>query len=161
MPSPLQIKAERTYRMYGFVPYNISEIQKGIQFGHAVVEYALMYNDWVEYQKWAKKDKTFVILNGGTTNTNESSLGSMNMLKIDLSVWKIKYAAFYEPDLGDQLTALCFLVDERVFDRELYPEYDEYVNEGQAEWDYYESIWGDEWRQILDQREFLAKFKLA
>ena len=28
-------------RMYGFVPYNISEIQKAIQFGHAVVEYGL------------------------------------------------------------------------------------------------------------------------
>ena len=26
-------------RMYGFVPYNISEIQKGIQFGHAVTRY--------------------------------------------------------------------------------------------------------------------------
>ena len=27
------------WRMYGMVPYNISEIQKGIQFGHAVVEF--------------------------------------------------------------------------------------------------------------------------
>ena len=26
-------------RMYGLVPYNISPIQQGIQFGHAVVEY--------------------------------------------------------------------------------------------------------------------------
>ena len=27
------------WRMYGIVPYNISDIQKGIQFGHAVQEY--------------------------------------------------------------------------------------------------------------------------
>jgi hypothetical protein len=27
---------------------------------------------------------------------------------------------FYEPDLGDQLTAFVFLVDERVFNRTLY-----------------------------------------
>ena len=26
-------------RMYGLVPYNISPIQQGIQFGHAVIEY--------------------------------------------------------------------------------------------------------------------------
>ena len=29
-------------RMYGLVPYNISPIQQGIQFGHAVVEYGQM-----------------------------------------------------------------------------------------------------------------------
>ncbi len=27
-------------RMYFFVPYNISEIQKGIQAGHAALQYA-------------------------------------------------------------------------------------------------------------------------
>jgi hypothetical protein len=32
---------------------------------------------------------------------------------------------FYEPDLGDQLTAVVFLVDERVFNRELYPDFQE------------------------------------
>ena len=30
---------ELEWRMYGIVPYNISDIQKGIQFGHAVQEY--------------------------------------------------------------------------------------------------------------------------
>ena len=83
------------------------------------------------------------------------------MLKIDLGVWKIKYAEFYEPDLGDQLTALCFLLDERVYDRELYPDYDEHINDDMNEWDYYESLWGSEWRTILDQREFISKQKLA
>jgi hypothetical protein len=29
------------YRMYGLVPYNLSPIQQGIQFGHGVIEYSL------------------------------------------------------------------------------------------------------------------------
>ena len=55
---------DRTYRMMGLVPYNISPIQQGIQFGHAVVEYGLESGNTPEYQKWAKEDKTFIILNG-------------------------------------------------------------------------------------------------
>jgi hypothetical protein len=30
---------------------------------------------------------------------------------------------FHEPDLGDQLTAFVFLVDERVFNRTIYPDF--------------------------------------
>ena len=54
---------ERTYRLYGFVPYNLSPIQQGIQFGHGVVEYAQKYFKDKTYQQWAKDDKTFIILN--------------------------------------------------------------------------------------------------
>jgi hypothetical protein len=155
-----KIKNDLEYRMYGFVPYNLSPIQQGIQFGHAVVEYALMYNDWEEYQKWANTDKTFIVLNGGTTNNKEGSFGTMNMLEIDLRVWKIKYASFNEPDLGDQLTALVFLVDERVWNYEKYPDQEE---KGMFIPDpiYYERMWGEDWRYLLDQREFLANKKLA
>ena len=112
------------YRMYGFVPYNISEIQKGIQFGHAVVEYGLLYSKTPEYEQWAWEDKTFIILNGGTTN--ESMIGeymaSMNKTLEALKKNKIKHAAFYEPDLNDALSAIVFLVDERVFDKIKYPD---------------------------------------
>ena len=69
------MKKRLEYRMYGLVPYNISPIQQGIQFGHEVVEYGLKHgksnviNDKVDtYTQWAKNDKTFIILNGGTTN---------------------------------------------------------------------------------------------
>ena len=157
-----KIKSNLEYRMYGFVPYNISPIQQGIQFGHAVVEYGLHYGDSMEYKQWAKKDKTFIILNGGTTNNSTpDKFGTMNMLQIDLNVWKIPYATFHEPDLGDQLTALVFLLDERVWDREKYPDYDMHLNDDVAEWTYYEKLWGDEWRIILDQREFINDKKLA
>ena len=58
--------------MYGIVPYNISPIQQAIQFGHAVVEYGQMAktnsNVTELYDDWADNWKTFIILNGGTTN---------------------------------------------------------------------------------------------
>ena len=113
------------YRMYGFVPYNISEIQKAIQFGHAVVEYGLSYFNTSEYERWAWEDKTFIILNGGTTNETIQGeyMASMNKTLAALKKNKIKYAAFYEPDLNDALSAIVFLVDERVYDKEKYPDF--------------------------------------
>jgi hypothetical protein len=117
------------YRMYGIVPYNLSPIQQGIQFGHAVVEYQQNTRDLKPhvdiYNKWAREDKTFIILNGGTTNTNPERLGSLNKQLITLNENDVLTSEFYEPDLGDQLTAVVFLVDERVFNRELYPDFQE------------------------------------
>lgn len=115
------MKTERTYRMYGLVPYNISPIQQGIQFGHAVVEYGLEYFEDFDYQQWASNDKTFIILNGGTTNINNP--GTLNAHQHTIESQEIKHANFFEPDLGDQLTAVVFLVDDRVWDRETWPDY--------------------------------------
>lgn len=105
------------YRMYGFVPYQLSGIQAGIQFGHAVVEYQQKHDDQ-QYKKWAKKDKVFVVLNGGTTNNSEQSTMTdvVNQLKIN----KIKFSIFHEPDLNNALSGIALLVDERVFDKEKY-----------------------------------------
>jgi len=114
-------------RMYGLVPYNISPIQQGIQFGHAVVEYSLKNHLSNEYLNWAKYDKTFIILNGGTTNKSKSSLGTLNSHAALLKDMGIEIAEFYEPDLGDQLTAVVFLVDERVWDRESHPSFAEFL----------------------------------
>ena len=113
--------------MYGLVPYNLSPIQQGIQFGHAVVDYARTYEDlppqFEVYKRWADKDKTFIILNGGTTNNNPERLGSLNQHMNTLRDNGIILQEFHEPDLGDQLTAFVFLVDERVFDRTVYPDF--------------------------------------
>lgn len=115
------------YRMYGLVPYNLSPIQQGIQFGHAVVEYQQNTREVKPnldiYNKWAKNDKTFIILNGGTTNNNVGSLGTLNKHLQTLKDNDVLTAEFNEPDLGDQLTAIVFLVDERVFNKELYPDF--------------------------------------
>lgn len=126
-------------RMYGLVPYNISPIQQAIQFGHAVVEYGQMvkkFGDTYEeyYNQWADNHKTFIILNGGTTS-NKTSLesgtpfGTLNKHLLSLVENNITFAKFEEPDLGDQLTAVVFIVDERVFNRKDYLDFGDWVIE--------------------------------
>ena len=86
------------FRMYGLVNYQLSGIQKGIQFGHAVVEYGLKYFNDPDYQEWANENKTFIILNGGTTNSDMLSLGTLNQHADFLKRLGIKFTEFYEPD---------------------------------------------------------------
>ena len=151
------------YRMYGLVPYNISPIQQGIQFGHAVVEYSIgRYGSHDDYIQWAKEDKTFIILDGGTTNDNEERLGSLNKSVRRLEDICIPYATFNEADLGDQLTAVVFLVDDRVWDKEKYPEYDLNIAlEGIGEITHYKNLFGEDTTWILEVREFLSNYRLA
>lgn len=115
---------KREYRMYFLTMRNISEIQKGIQCGHAAIEYSLKYQNDPIYQDWAKNHKTFVILNGGTSNEGISyEMGSMEQHLLVLKNANIKHAAFYEPDLNWSLSAIAFILDERVFNKHLYPDY--------------------------------------
>lgn len=122
-------------RMYGFVPYNISEIQKAIQFGHAVVEYGQMCKkeDIVlenNYNDWADNWKTFIILNGGTSNhIDPEYVGSMETIVDDLKENNIVFSTFNEPDLNDMLSAIVFIVDERVFNRKKYLDFGDWVLE--------------------------------
>ena len=55
-------------RLYFFVPYNISPIQQAIQAGHAALEYAFKYGNTEEFIDFVTNHKTWIILNGGTTN---------------------------------------------------------------------------------------------
>ena len=126
-------------RMYGFVPYNISEIQKGIQFGHAVVEYGLQNFHTTEYLDWAKYWKTFIILNGGTSNhsmnryNEEEYVGSMETLLEELNSNDVKLATFYEPDLNDMLSGIVFIIDERVFNSKKYLEFGDWFIENHGD----------------------------
>ena len=115
-------------RMYGLIPYQLSNtIHAGIQYGHSVVEYALKYSDTNLYQDWAKNYKTFIILNGGTTNLSDTFPGTLNQNLEIIKTLNIPYSIFNEPDLGDQLTAITFIVDERVFNKKKYPDFREYL----------------------------------
>jgi hypothetical protein len=161
--------SNRTYRMMGLVPYNLSPIQQGIQFGHAVVEYGLENFSGAEYQQWAVNDKTFIILNGGTTNTRyvledamESHIGSLNNHRQLLFDKGIQFSSFFEPDLGDQLTAVVFLVDDRVFDKKNWPDF----NGEETALTYYQWMMKfdeneNEVQKIIFLREFLKQFRLA
>ena len=189
-------------RMYGLVPYNISPIQQAIQFGHAVVEYGqrvkmpislskLSLNSSQIYDDWADNWKTFIILNGGTTNYkyNEdgSQFGTLNNHLQLLKEHNVDLAIFNEPDLGDQLTAIVFIVDERVFNRKKYPDFEDWVIDNYGDLirsDYYTTSFMlaqqiktsdkkedkkvyEEWKKIVGGeknvflRDFLKNFKLA
>ncbi len=121
--------------MYGLVPYNISPIQQAIQYGHAVVEYGQMVknNSPEEYDDWADNWKTFIILNGGFSNHSvnrygtEEFVGSMETHLATLEENGIRLATFFEPDLNDLLSAIVFIVDERVFNKKVYLEFGDWV----------------------------------
>jgi hypothetical protein len=133
-------------RMYGLVPYQLIGIQKAIQYGHSTDQYTAhiiehIMNSFIDidvrkkyypyatsdesivstYIDWLKNWKTYIILNGGTTNTNPLRLGTLNKHLETLKLNGVFCSEFYEPDLGDQLTAITFIVDERVFNKEIYP----------------------------------------
>lgn len=162
----------REYRMYGLTPYNISPIQTGIQFGHAVVEYSNDHFNDPDYRQWADKNKTFIILNGGTTNMNIDTFGSLNQHEWDLTQAGITTAHFHEPDLGDQLTAVVFLVDDRVWNQKKYPDYSgpmmsNFKKSWPVEYNYnkWKEQFGEldsaEFDKIIFLREFLQNFRLA
>lgn len=119
------------YRMYFFVPYNLSDVQKGIQAGHCALEYAYKFNKNNDYISFIENDKTWIILNGGTTNSSRDSNGelngSLNRIVETLSNNNINNTIFHEPDLNNALTSVCFLADERVFNYEDYPDYEDAV----------------------------------
>ena len=130
------------FRMYGLVPYNISPIQQAIQYGHALQEYNNMFFEMKAmagapsgsgkegtaeqheaFDTWRKECKTFIIMNGGTTNYSLEYTGSLNTHLQTLRDMNWLFAGFDEPDLGDQLTAVNFILPEQVYNRKLYPEF--------------------------------------
>jgi hypothetical protein len=118
----MEINEKLELRMYGVVIYQLTPIQAGIQFQHAVTRYSREYDSEL-YRDWADNWQTSIILNGGTTNTNIDRLGTINKAYHDIITNGIISQYFSEPDLGDQMTAFCLIVDERVFNREKYPDY--------------------------------------
>ena len=124
------------YRMYGLVPYNISPIQQGIQYGHALQEYnnSFMehpsisgfdeaenyYNLEQEFKSWRLQDKTFIILNGGTSMTMEQHVQTLKDAGIHIGV-------FREPDLNMMVTGIVFLVPENVYKRDEWPDFKDWM----------------------------------
>jgi hypothetical protein len=159
------------YRMYGLVAYQLcGTIHAGIQFGHAVVEYGQLARgiEPIEsiYNKYAQKDKTFIILNGGTTNENPERFGTLQQHAKLLRENKVLTAEFREPDLNDTLTAIVFLVDERVFKRDVYPDFvtttfPDYESDEEGERQYKEWVKKVGGESNVFLRTFLQNFRLA
>ena len=122
------IKEEKDLRMVFWVPYNISEIQKGIQAGHCALEYVNEMtkteniNDLFIWKEYVENHKTWMIYNGGTTNDkrdNESEfIGTLNQIPRELRKFEIEFATFQEPDLNNALTAVCCIIDYNKLDFE-------------------------------------------
>jgi hypothetical protein len=160
--------SELEQRMYCLVLYNLSPIQQGIQAAHAIVEYANAFQNTIEYQKWAQVNKTIIILNGGTSGTMKTNMDYL----IDNQLCDLAF--FKEPDLYNGITAISFLADERIWDREKYPDewtslakHNEGIQKGSMSlalghiFDYngfVESIGGEKNHQL---KLFLQKFRLA
>jgi len=121
-------------RMYFFVPYNIMPIQQGIQAGHSLGEYALKYGRYDQHHivwEFLEKQKTFMIMNGGTTNDERVfemiPTGTLNQIADEIEKSKVDFSCFIEPDLNRALSAVCVIIDERVFNKEDYPDFQDYI----------------------------------
>lgn len=112
---------DRKYRMYCLVLRQLSPIQKGVQSAHSIVEYGNKYGEEDSYIVWSRADKTIIMLDGGT-------LPELEEIIEDLKENKVKYSVFREEDLGDIVTSISILADERVFDRKNYPDFDSWRN---------------------------------
>jgi hypothetical protein len=73
---------------------------QAVQAGHAVAEWLLREQTW--------RNETLVYL--GVNNENE-----LLDWKERLSFRNMRYAAFREPDIGNQLTAVATLTDGKIF----------------------------------------------
>ena len=105
---------EHNYRMYCLAERHLSPVQKAIQSAHAIVEFIGHTTPADEHAKalaqWMDIDKTIIILDGG----NDDEMTNNMVILQDAG---ISFAEFREPDMGGFRTAICFLADERVFDK--------------------------------------------
>lgn len=124
---------ELEYRMYCLSLRQLSPINKGVQNCHSCLEYANKYHDDSEYKKYIEDYKTLIMLDGGT-------LTDMIQISQTLAENDINHAVFKEPDLGDIITSICFIADERVWDKKYYQLYQEY-------YDYFIEFYGTEFQK--------------
>lgn len=110
---------KREYRMYSIVMYNLSSMQKGVQTAHACMDYMSKFSDDKDVKQYVNEDKTLIILDGGTS---QDIFDIQKLLKEN----SIKHSYFIEPDLNNAMSAVCFLADDRVWDKKTFLPYNEW-----------------------------------
>lgn len=83
---------------------------------HALEEYHIIYGETKELYKWGRNDKAIKIL-------NVESLKELTDIKKELVKREIRFSCFNEESLGGLLTALCLIVEDKVYDWKQYPDY--------------------------------------
>lgn len=159
-------------RAYSLCLYQLSHKQGCIQSGHAVTEVGVVHGmeKGTDYNNWACNYKTIIHLNGGTSDMLTASIQKLREFGVD-------FAEFREPDLYNVVTAVGFIVDERVFDEEKYPSFkiwlekNNYLEDKYSKLSYDELktkyvgghyIWDKEFgiADVSIYREWLKSFKL-
>jgi len=102
------MESKTEWRMYFLVMYNLSGIQKGIQSGHAALEYVEVYGDTWQYRDFIKNHKTFILLDGGGSSDMCNNFEKLMNLGV-------RAIPFYEPDLNDSVSAIAFLVPSEIY----------------------------------------------
>lgn len=90
------------------------EIARGLRLTHEE------YYTYGGFKQW-KYDKILMVLNGGTNDKE------MNKFNLELGEFQIETGTYYSSELDNQLTCLVFLGDERVFNKEDYPDFDQFL----------------------------------
>lgn len=101
------VMAKYKQRMYSITMRHLSGIQKGIQSWHAGQHYANKYGGSKEFKQWATEDETIIILEAGTSDMLIKAMKKLQKRGV-------KVSEFREPDLSNALTAVAFVLDERV-----------------------------------------------
>jgi hypothetical protein len=118
------------------------------------VEYANKFHKLTEYIQWVNVDKTIIILDGGTYQ-------EMKECREKLSEFGVPYMAFYEQDLGNLLTSISFLVEDKVWDSKAYPANEEELDDISSDVDI--PVWlimmGG--KRNLEFRKFLSSKRLS
>jgi hypothetical protein len=108
--------------MYFLVLRHLSGINKSVQTSHTIAEYAFKYHDNQDFRDYIINDKTIIMLDGGT---HQEMVEAQRILTEN----NINHAYFTEPDVNDAMTAICFLVDERIWDRTNYHTFTSFTKE--------------------------------
>lgn len=110
---------EDKYRGYFFQNFYLQGIQAGIQTQHCTVEIFTKYNssnmqpnfvERLKLYKWATKDKTTIILNGGTSQDLRDTI-----MLFDHKDNKLPWSYFVEDGLDNTLTNVGIVVPECIY----------------------------------------------
>jgi hypothetical protein len=152
--------------MYGIVANNINSTQKGVNFSKCAIKYCLEHGGSDFFINWSERDIGTILLDGGTTNFRRFDgkyIGSINRHLEEINRIGIKNSTYCDKNLGDQLTAIVFLVDERVWNFKKYPDYEgPWSDDGKTPFDipykHWLSKFGEDSDKVFSMRNFLKKF---